>query len=282
MLRRKEPAAAASPPRAARRTLSRHAVSAEQTDPRFRPIPRERVADRVAQELLKLIRAGSLAPGERLPGERHLAEMMNVSRVSVRAALQQLKDEGYVVALQGGGTRVMSTVDQHDTPLVRLVAADVGNLRDLAEIRDNVEVWAARRAAERADAEDIAALEGALATMADPDIDATTRGEADHAFHMAIGKAAKSPVYTHMLDMLGGVFGRSIGYHRTTLQADGARENLVEQHRRILEAIRRGAAEDAATAMHEHLQNMLALFGPQGAVDRGETGARDGSATAQP
>ncbi|SDG02262.1 transcriptional regulator, GntR family [Limimonas halophila] len=241
-------------------------MSAEQTDPRFRPIPRERVADRVAQELLKLIRAGTLSPGERLPGERHLAEMMNVSRVSVRAALQQLKDEGYVVALQGGGTRVISTVDQQDTPLVRLVSADVGNLRDLAEIRDNVEVWAARRAAERADDADIAAIENALATMADCAVDPAERAEADHAFHMAIGKAAKSPVYTHMLDMLGGVFGRSIGYHRSALQAEDARQNLVEQHRRILDAIRRGDADEAAAAMHDHLQSMLTLFGPQGAV----------------
>lgn len=257
-------------------------MSANQSDPRFRPIPRERVADRVAQELLKLIHAGSLSPGERLPGERHLAEMMDVSRVSVRSALQQLKDEGYVVALQGGGTRVTSTVDRRDSPLVRLVAADVGNLRDLTEIRDNVEAWAARRAAERAGADDIAALEGAVATMADSTLDPETRGEADHAFHMAIGKAAKSPVYTHMLDMLGGVFARSIGYHRITLQAEDSRQDLVAQHRRILDAIRRGAPEEAATAMHEHLQNMLALFGPQGAATAGAGQAPDAAAAVQP
>ena len=45
-------------------------------DPRFQEIPRERVADRIANELLRLITSGELAPGERLPGERQLADMM--------------------------------------------------------------------------------------------------------------------------------------------------------------------------------------------------------------
>ena len=75
-------------------------------DLRFQQIARESVSDRVAQELLKLIGSGRLAPGERLPGERQLAEMMNVSRVSIRSALQQLKAQGLVTSVQGGGTRV--------------------------------------------------------------------------------------------------------------------------------------------------------------------------------
>src|SRR3546814_15526559 len=73
------------------------------SDPRFREIPRERVSDRVANELLKLIGDGRLTPGERLPGERQLATMMGVSRVPIRAALPQLKEQGLLSAVQGGG-----------------------------------------------------------------------------------------------------------------------------------------------------------------------------------
>src|SRR5262245_54964571 len=67
-------------------------------DPRFKAIARERVSDRVARELMRLIAEGRLAPGERLPGERELATLMGVSRVSVRAALQQLKARGLLSA----------------------------------------------------------------------------------------------------------------------------------------------------------------------------------------
>jgi len=79
-------------------------------DPRFREITRERVSERVAQEIMSLIAAGTLTPGERLPGERQLAEMMNVSRVSVRTALQDLKSQGFIVSVQGGGTRVAASL----------------------------------------------------------------------------------------------------------------------------------------------------------------------------
>ena len=51
------------------------------SDDRFQELPRQSVADRIAAELRRLIAVGELGPGERLPGERQLAEMMNVSRV---------------------------------------------------------------------------------------------------------------------------------------------------------------------------------------------------------
>src|SRR3546814_4707795 len=114
-------------------------------DRRFQEIPRERGADRIASELLRLLSSGELAPGERLPGERQLADMMGVSRVSVRAALQQLKAQGFVTAVQGGGTRITAAADQLDSALARLVRANRNNLHDLAEVRANLEVWADRK-----------------------------------------------------------------------------------------------------------------------------------------
>ena len=118
-------------------------------DLRFQQIEREKVSDRVAQELLRLIGEGRLAPGERLPGERQLAEMMHVSRVSIRSALQQLKTQGLITAIQGGGTRIATVTEEIERGLSSLVRANDSNLRDLIEIRTNLEVWAARRAAER-------------------------------------------------------------------------------------------------------------------------------------
>ena len=94
-----------------------------------------------------MIASGSLVPGERLPGERQLAQMMNVSRVSVRAALQQLKAQGLVAATQGGSTRIIASSESLDRGLGRLVRADLRNLLDLAELRAQLEAWAARRAA---------------------------------------------------------------------------------------------------------------------------------------
>lgn len=72
----------------------------------FPVIKRERISDRIAEEIHRLIRTGRLSPGELLPGERRLAAMMKVSRASLRTALERLKAEGLIVTVHGGGTKV--------------------------------------------------------------------------------------------------------------------------------------------------------------------------------
>ncbi|MFQ6017130.1 MAG: FadR/GntR family transcriptional regulator [Kiloniellaceae bacterium] len=231
-------------------------------DPRFQEIPRERVADRVAQELLRLIATGELAPGERLPGERQLAEMMNVSRVSVRAALQQLKAQGFVAAVQGGGTHVIAASNDRESALAELVRVNTRNLHDLAEIRASIEVWAARRAAEQGSPEQIAAIERMVQAMSDPDRPARYKAEDDLNFHLAIARASGSAVYMHLMTLLGEILEEMFAYHRYRLQTGPAYDRLLlEQHRAICAAIRARDGAAAARAMAEHLELVLSSYG---------------------
>ena len=66
-----------------------------------------------------------------------------MSRVSVRAALQRLKAQGLLSAVQGGGVRVISADAATGPPLAELVRVNREDLHDLAEIRAILEVWAA-------------------------------------------------------------------------------------------------------------------------------------------
>jgi len=228
---------------------------------RFQPLERESLPDRVAQELLRSIASGELAPGQRLPGERRLAEMMEVSRVSVRAALQQLKARGIVASVQGGGTRVIAAAETIDSGLTQLLRTDAGNLQDLAEIRANLEVWAARRAAEKARPDHLAEIEKALATMANPRRPAHFKAEDDLRFHMAIARASGSAVYLHLMTVLGEVMERSFTHHRYTLYASPEDDRrFLEQHERIADAIRARDPEAAAARMHEHLASVLSKY----------------------
>ncbi|MDJ0942399.1 MAG: FCD domain-containing protein [Kiloniellales bacterium] len=230
-------------------------------DPRFHEIPRERVADRVAQELLRMIASGSLVPGERLPGERQLAQMMNVSRVSVRAALQQLKAQGLVSATQGGSTRIIASSENLDRGLGRLVRADLRNLLDLAELRAQLEAWAARRAARLAEPEQLEEIARLFAVMADPAREPKHKAEDDFAFHMAIARASHSPVYLHLLSVLGDIFSENCAFHRFELcptPEDDRR--FLAQHRAVLEAIQAGDEAAAAKAMTDHLSSVIAAY----------------------
>ncbi len=231
-------------------------------DPRFHEISRERVADRVAQELLRLIAAGELVPGERLPGERHLAEMMNVSRVSIRTALQHLKSRGFIAAVQGGGTRVLAAAASDCTSaLAHLVQVDRQNLYDLAEIRAGLEVWAARRAAERGTEKQIAEIEGAFATMSSPCRPASFKARDDLRLHLAVGKASGSAVYMHLMSILSDILEEMFAYHRYTLQIGPTYDQLLmNQHRAICDTIQARDAEAAAQAMATHLQTVLSSY----------------------
>jgi DNA-binding FadR family transcriptional regulator len=230
-------------------------------DRRFQEIPRERVADRIAGELLRMISSGELAPGERLPGERQLADMMGVSRVSVRAALQQLKAQGFVTAVQGGGTRITAAADQLDSALARLVRANRNNLHDLAEVRSNLEVWAARRAAERGSPEQIAGIERCFAIIMSPDRPSRAKAEDDLNFHLAIAKASNSAVFMHLMSILGDILEQMFAFHRYSLYASPADDRrFMEQHRAIWTAIQRRDGDAAEEAMREHLNTVLSRY----------------------
>ena len=60
----------------------------------------------IAEGLLERIRSGELAPGSRLPSERKLSQMLGVTRVTLRQALQNLESQGLLVRRQGIGTSV--------------------------------------------------------------------------------------------------------------------------------------------------------------------------------
>ncbi len=230
-------------------------------DPRFHTIPRERVADRVARELLRLIATGELAPGERLPGERQLAEMMNVSRVSVRAALQQLKTQGFVSAVQGDGTRVIAASDERGSALTELVRVNRDNLHDLAEIRASIEVWAARRAAERGGPEQLAEIARHVDFMSSPGRAERHKAEDDLNFHMAIAKASGSAVYMHLMSVLSDILEEMFAYHRYRLHPGPEYDRLLlKQHRAVCAAIQARDGDAAARAMAEHLDTVLSSY----------------------
>ena len=232
------------------------------SDPRFQEIPRERVADRVAQELLRLIATGQLAPGERLPGERQLAEMMHVSRVSVRAALQQLKTQGFVASVQGGGTRIVAASNRRDSTLTELLRVNRDNLHDLAAIRAGIEVWAARRAAQRGTDEQIDEIRRRLEAMSRPGRPERFKADDDLKFHLAIAKASGSAVYMHLMTVLGEILEEMFAYHRYTLRPGPENDRiLLDQHRAICAAIEAHDSEAAAAAMADHLELVLGSYG---------------------
>ncbi len=215
----------------------------------------KRVAERVADTLLARFAAGDYLPGERLPGERQLAEDMNVSRVSVRAALQKLKTRGYLRAVQGGGTELLSSTGiEMDVAMTDLVRGSITNLADLMELRRTLETWAARRAAENATDEQLAELRATFQQAHDPRRAAKYRTEDDHRLHMMVARASGSIIYYHLMKMLHDVLHTALDEIRFHIFAGPQFDNMVQNHHRaIIDAIAARDPDRAEQAMYEHL-----------------------------
>ncbi|MFF2275133.1 FadR/GntR family transcriptional regulator [Agromyces sp. NPDC058126] len=227
----------------------------------FTPARPANAFEETVQRLLQSIRLGLIGPGERLPAERELAAMLEVSRDTLREAIGSLADAGWVVSRRGryGGTFVS---DELPAALPASPAATgdpraaAAHLEDTLALRAVIEVGATRRAAEsELSANDRERLWQAYEECR------TATGEqyrmADSRLHLLIAEVLGAPsviplvadVRMRVNELLDGI---------PLLAPNIAHSN--EQHRAIVGAILRGSPDDAASAMAEHLDGTEALL----------------------
>jgi GntR family transcriptional repressor for pyruvate dehydrogenase complex len=214
---------------------------------------RESLYKQVADQLQELIVAESLLPGEKLPGERELAERMGVSRTVIREAIRVLSDRGLVRAKSGCGTYVREFSHEDAAASIELflkLKHDDHSFRDVYEVRRMIEVEAAGLAAQRATQEDYEAMERAIAgmeaNMADPE--AYTRQ--DVAFHRAVVTATHNDLLVVLSNPVSDLLTEMV---RASLRVRDAVKHGLDYHRRILRAVRSGDAAQARQAMLEHI-----------------------------
>ena len=136
---------------------------AKKTNVEFLPIEvdlqfgeKKGVAQSVVNRVLDLIRTGMLRAGDRLPSERNLIEILDISRPSLREALRALSILGVVDTRHGGGAYVTNLEARTLlAPLDFFLALSEANLADSFDSRRLVELEIVRKAAEKATAEDI-------------------------------------------------------------------------------------------------------------------------------
>ena len=128
--------------------------------PKFQPIKQEKISTKIAEQIKSLINKGELKPGDALPPERELVKSFNVSRASLREALNTLAGMGFLEMSQKHRTIVKSLTSGRITdPLHQLLKEDIQTVFELIEVRKAIESWSAYHAASRATADDIARLE---------------------------------------------------------------------------------------------------------------------------
>ena len=132
----------------------------------IQPIQKKSVPQVVLEQIKSLIEAGHLVPGIKLPGERELAKMLNVSRPSLREALKALSLLGAIENRPGDGTYLSDSYNQHlSEPISILLSINKGTLFDIFEARKILEVGVAALAAKRRTAKNLKAIERPMKKM---------------------------------------------------------------------------------------------------------------------
>ncbi len=219
------------------------------------PVRPAKLAHAIAERLEQLILEGSLRPGEKLLPERELAQKFDVSRPTLREALERLERKGLVYSGRGGATHVAPLLGEGFTaPLAAVMQSRPETTFDYLEFRGIVESSAAAMAAERGTEVDRDLIRAAFAAMerAHGLDDPTEEADADADFHMALYEAGHNVVMLHIMRSLSDMLRGEVFYNRARLyRRQGVRELLLEQHRAIHDAVVAGqpdAARDAALA----------------------------------
>jgi DNA-binding FadR family transcriptional regulator len=221
----------------------------------FAPIRKVQIADLVLEQLRDSIYRGELKIGERLPAERELAELMQVSRSSVRKAIGQLLEMGYVELRPNLGTfvRLPEARPPHD-PMVFVVSPGQCSLDELMEVRIGLECQGVALAAERASEMDIAFLEMAFAEMHSSHPDREKARNADMKFHMGIAYATHNSVHVDLTRRFYDYMFHSINKLHALLYEKNKNLSIIDQqHFKILDAIKCRDGQSASRYMLQHI-----------------------------
>ncbi len=206
-------------------------------------------AIRAEMRLREMILAGELPSGERV-GEVAIVEKLGISRTPIRAALMRLEQEGLLESLTHGGYAVRSFSER--------------DVAEAIELRGTLEGLVVRLAAERGAPPQVldeaeACLDAIDAVLASPALDdeAFLRYvTANQAFHALLGDMAGGGLLARELDRVVRMpFASPSGFVVLQANSPQARDMLVvaqDQHRQVLDAVRRREGSRAEAIMREH------------------------------
>jgi GntR family transcriptional repressor for pyruvate dehydrogenase complex len=218
----------------------------------FEAIPRNKVYREVARQLERRI-TEELKPGDLLPPERELVQMLGVSRGSVRDAIRSLELMGLLEPRQGIGTVVRDPASVPANPLAAVLLERQRTVAELLDVRKMIEPPLAGRAALHVSTNELDDMEQILLRQ-----EATVhRGELaideDSEFHYSIALASDNRVVLKVVDVLMDLLKET---RERSLQVEGRQQKSLAGHRRILAALKQGNAQAAEAAMRRHLQEI--------------------------
>ena len=195
------------------------------------------VQNAIIVKIRELINYKNLEPGDKLPSERMLCEKFEVSRNSVREAIQRLEFYGLLKSIPQSGTFIANIgVIAMNGMIDDILRLEEPDFKSLVETRILLELKTARLAALRRTDADLIQIQEALEAHKKKVLDGEDAVQEDLLFHLAIAKAAKnSTLNTLMLLITPGIITNFEKYH---VCDDDHSFRVIKEHEAVVEAIK--------------------------------------------
>jgi len=220
-------------------------------------VQRTSLSDGVLDQITDLIARRILNPGDQIPSERQLCQQLGVGRTSVREALRSLSVAGILESHAGDGTFVSLNRDRQLHRAFQWgLLLDPKRVEDLVETRLMLECHTSYLAATKSTSGDLEVLQEAIRGMEMNISDPTQYLQHDMQFHLGIARASQNSILENLLTTIRGYLHAWI---TETLSGAAAKSSIprallsVNQHSKILRALKRRNAEEARRAMKEHV-----------------------------
>ena len=209
----------------------------------------------IASQIEDAILTKKYLPGAKLPSENELCEQFNVSRTSVREALQILSAHGLITVEKGKGMFVNritseSVISPFEKYLMQRL--DRHTVTDLIRARQMIEPSIARQAALNRTEEDLKNLEDDIKNMEECTEGYKEQVELDMIFHQHLALATKNQIVPLLLRVIQGILPELKS--QVYVNVEDAKEAAIIWHSKIFDAVKRGDADNAFQSMVEHLK----------------------------
>ncbi|MFC7327406.1 FadR/GntR family transcriptional regulator [Marinactinospora rubrisoli] len=225
----------------------------------WEPVRKIRTYEQVMAQIEQRILDGFLRPGDRLPSERDLSQLLGVSRPSLREALRVLEALGVVEVRSGGGPEggsvFVGTPGEGFANLLKLQLA-LGHFSDEDVLRTRVflEEWVVAEAARRSTPEDHDRLRAILDQMDGTGLSARDFNRLDTEFHVAMAQATGNALGAYLMSSLRtAIHRRMIAAYEGLTDWRATATTVRREHRDILDAIEKRDADRAARLVRHHI-----------------------------
>lgn len=228
----------------------------------LKTVQTQKIYKNIVEQIVDLIHDGSLKKGDKLPPERTLAEMLNVSRTSVREALKVMEIMGIIEIRPGEGSMVSDfNVEPFLSMVWPVILAGKDTEKDLLEFRKILEEGSIRHLALKGeDAEFYRELKDILDDMEKAGGNCKESVRLDILFHRKIFELTGNRLLMVAQNLVEYILEKTVSYNRSEAVKEKDSSLIIyRQHLKIYEALLEADSIKAVNSMSEHLDYVESL-----------------------